>query len=258
MRSWFSILAMLRTVIAAFLVFGCWLTMASGQNRFVMEENQFNQWLYGGTGQAIDQDSEVTLMIEFVDRASHLTNEQKDKLRLAGQGDYARFKQDVDDLHSEVVGKSYDQNEIGNIYQKIQPLSTRYQAGLLGDKSLFSKVLQQILTPAQREEFEAAEAERRKDRHAAKIRLYVASLERSCPLTSVQRDALIELLQKETQPPLRRSEYDMYVVAVQVANLPDAKLAPILDKKQLAFVQQNMRQMRGMEAHLKRIGVLPK
>lgn len=247
-----TVTTVIAVVAAAFIV-----AQASAQ-QFVMDDNQFNQWLYQGSGQAIDEESEVNLMVESVDRSCHLTKEQRDKLRLAGQGDYARFKREVDELRAECVGKSYDQNEIGNIYQKFQPLTQRYQSGLLGDKSLFSKVVRQTITPEQREEFEAAEAERRKARHAAKVRLFVAILEQSCPLTAKQRDALVELLLKDTQPALRTSEYDWYVVVIQVAKIKDAKLSAILDKSQLRFLRKITRQMAGMEGHLKRIGVLPK
>src|SRR3954451_5772342 len=83
---------------------------ACAQNKFVMDENNFNAWLYQGNRQAPDQESETTLMVEAIDRSCHLTAEQKEKLRLGGQGDYARFEQKVNDLRSECIGKSYDQN----------------------------------------------------------------------------------------------------------------------------------------------------
>ena len=73
---------------------------------------------------------------------------------------------------------------------------------MLGPTSLFAKVVHRVLTPEQQEEYEAAEAERRKTRHAAKVRLFVALLEQSCPLKSSQRDALVDLLLKETRPAL--------------------------------------------------------
>jgi hypothetical protein len=251
----------LMSIATAVIVVGvaaCAARPSVAQN-FVMDENQFNSWLYQGNGgQVLDEDSELNLMLEAVDRSSHLTNEQKEKLRLAGQGDYARFKRDVDELRAECVGKSFDNNEINEIYQKFQPLTQRYQSGLLGDKSLFSKVVRQSMSPEQREEFEAAEAERRKARHAAKVRLFVAILEQSCPLKSDQRDALVDLLLKETRPALRTSEYDWYVVIVQVAKIKDSKLSTILDKAQLKFLKKITRQAGGMEGHLKQIGVLPK
>src|SRR3954470_10588008 len=148
-----------------------WTDQAPAQNKFVMDDNQFNNWLFQGTGQAPDKDSEITLMVEAMDRCCHLSAEQKDKLRLAGSGDYARFDERVNDLRSECVGKTYDNNQIQELYQKFQPLTEQYQAGMLGPNSLFVKVVNQSLTPEQREEYEAAEAERRKARHAAKVRL---------------------------------------------------------------------------------------
>jgi hypothetical protein len=129
---------------------------------------------------------------------------------------------------------------------------------MLGPTSLFAKVVHQVLTPEQKEEFEAAEAERRKTRHAAKVRLFVAILERSCPLKSSQRDAIVELLLKETRPALRSSEYDWYVVIVQAAKIPDKKLKPILDPAQMKYVKKITDQARGMEGTLKQMGVLPK
>ena len=251
-------LATYTTMALTICALWCLIEPAHAQNRFVMDENQFNSWLYQGNGQVADEDSEITLMVESVDRCCHLTEAQKDKLRLAGHGDYARFKQQVDDLRNECVGKSFDQNEMGTLYQKFQPLTARYQAGILDSTSLFTKVAHQTLTPEQREEYEAAEAERRKARHTAKVRLFVAILEQSCPLTSAQRNAMVELLLKETRPALRTSEYDWYVVVVQAAKIPDEKLEPILDKAQMTCVKKIGDEARAMEGRLKQMGVLPK
>jgi hypothetical protein len=226
--------------------------------QFIMDDNQFNGWLYQGSGQAPNEESEVTLMVEAIDRSCHLTTEQKEKLRLAGHGDYARFEQKVNDLRSECIGKTYDRNEIQEIYQKFQPLTQQYQTGMLGSNSLFVKVVHRALTPEQTEEYEAAEAERRKTRHAAKVRLFVAILDQSCPMKASQREAMVNLLLKETQPALRSSQYDWYVVMVQAARIPDSKLKPILDQAQMTYFKKITVQVRGMEAMLKQMGVLPK
>jgi hypothetical protein len=226
--------------------------------KFVMDDNQFNQWLYQGNGQAADRDSEITLMVDSMDRACHLSPEQKDKLRLAGLGDYARFEQKVNDLRAECVGKSYDQNQMNDLYQKFQPLLQQYQAGMLGANSIFSKVVHRTLTPEQQEEYDAAEVERRKTRHAAKVRLFVALLEQSCPLKASQREALVDLLLKDTRPALRSSEYDWYVVIVQAAKISDSKLKPVLDKPQLAYFKKITNNGRGMEGMLRQQGILPR
>jgi hypothetical protein len=246
------------TALALLLTSCCFVCPLGAQNRWVMDENQFNQWVFQESGKGVDEDSEITLMVEAIDRACHLSPVQKEKIQLGARGDYARFKEEVDDLRAEFVGKTYDQNDMNTVWQKISPVQQKYQAGLLGDKSLFSKVLQTTLSPEQREEYEAAQAERRKAKHAAKVRLFVAMLDQSCPMKATQRDAMVDLLLKETKPALRKSEYDWYVVVVQVAKLPDSKLTSILDAAQLKYVKKITVRGQGMEAHLKRVGVLPK
>src|SRR4051794_25138146 len=243
---------------ALLLIACCFVRQSTAQNRWVLDENQFNSWVFNDNGGGLDEDSEITLMVESIDRSCHLTPAQKEKIQLGAHGDYARFKEEVDELRAEYVGKTYDQNDMNTIWQKISPVQQKYQAGLLGEKSLFSKVIQTTLTPEQHEEFEAAEAERRKARHIAKVRLFVAMLDQSCPMKAAQRDALVNLLLKETKPALRKSEYDWYVVIVQVGRLPDNKLTAILDNAQLKYVKKVTNQGRGMEAHLKRTGILPK
>lgn len=222
-----------------------------------MDENQFNQWVFRNTGQGTEEETEIALMVEAIDRTCHLSDEQKEKLRLAGHGDYARFKQEVDDMRAELVGKYYDQADIQAMYMKVQPLTARYQAGLLGDDSLFSKVLHRALTPEQRVNSDAAQGERRKARHVAKVHLFVALMEQNCPLTSKQRDALVDLLLKETRPATRSSEYDWYVVLIQVAKIPDEKLSHILDNAQMRFVKKLTGVGLAIEDRLKQQGVLP-
>jgi len=230
---------------------------AQAQNRFELNDEQFNQWVYQGQSGKFDPDSELNLAMESVERVCPLDDVQKDKLRLAASGDFARFEQRVADLRTQYVGKSYDQNDIGNIYQKIQPLTAAYQAGLLGPASLFTKVLHRTLTLAQLEEYEAAEGERIKARHAAKVRLFVAIYERTCPLTDKQRTKLIDVLLADTRPPKRSSEYDWYIVMVQAARIPEAKLAAILDEAQMRRLKKSTLQARGMEGFLKQQGLLP-
>jgi hypothetical protein len=248
---------LLAAVVATSAIVGSALS-ARSQNRFTLQENQFNQWLYNNNnGKALDEDSELSLTVEALDRTCRLTEAQKEKLRLAGRGDYARFKQEIEQLRSELVGKSYDQNEMGNIYQRIQPLNVRYNAGLLGETSLFSKLVHSTLTSEQRDEYEAAELARRQSIHDAKARLFVANFERSCPLTAKQRDAFVKLVLAETRPAKRSSEYDWYVVVCQVGKIPDQKVTEILDEAQMHVLKKFTAQARGMERHLKQIGVMP-
>jgi hypothetical protein len=224
---------------------------AAGQQTFELNEQTFNQWLYNASQGQFDSESELALMLESVDRVCGLSAPQKEKLLLAGRGDYARFERQVDELRAEYVGKTYDQNKVGEIYNKIQPLGMSYQAGLLGESSLFAKVLTQTLTPEQAKDFEQLEAERQQTRYAAKVRLYVAALERSCPLTDKQRTALIELLIGETKAPKRFGQYDWYVILYQAGKVPDEKYEQIIDAAQMRHLKNTLRQGQGMEHFLR-------
>lgn len=225
------------------------------QNQFDLNEQTFNQWLYGNSN-ALDVNAALAAEIEGVDRVCKLTREQKAKLKLAGRGDEVRFKDRVAELHDRLVGKSYDQNEINEIYQQIQPLATEFKAGVLGKTSLFCKVLNNTLDSEQKQKFDQVQAERRAARHAARIQLFIVQLERSCPLTAEQRKGLTELLLEETRPPTRSSEYDSYVLTFQASKIPPEKFVDLLDGFQLRVLKQQLQQGQGMEQFLRQQGLL--
>jgi hypothetical protein len=240
----------LRHAICALAFFATSAQSALCQD-FQLNEQTFNQWLFQASQGNFDPDSELALTIEAVDRVCALTDPQKDKLQLAGRGDYARFDRQVDELRAEYVGKTFSQEQIGEVYQKIQPLGEQYQAGLLGDASLFSKVLEKNLTPEQSEKFDHIENERRKARYAAKVGLFVAGLQRSCALTDKQRTEIINLVITETKPPKRFGQYDWYVIMYQAGKVPDEKFQQIVDEAQLKPLKQTLQQGAGMEHWLK-------
>jgi hypothetical protein len=226
-------------------------TPSARAQEFELNDQTFNQWLFSASQGQFDPTSELTLNLEAVDRVCGLSEEQKAKLRIAGQGDYARFGRQVDELRAEFVGKTYNQNEIGNIYQKIQPLGQVYQAGLLGDSSLFSKVLANTLTLEQAANFDRIAEERQRARYSAKVRMFVVTVERTCPLTDKQRTALVELLLAETEPPKRFGQYDWYVIMYHASKVPDQKFETILDEAQMRQFKQTLRQGAAMEHFLR-------
>jgi hypothetical protein len=222
-----------------------------------MTEQQMDMWIYNGNSAGLNSDEVIRLAIETVDAACHLTPAQQEKLRLAAQGDFARFNERADDLRAQYLGKSIDQNDLGNVVNKFQPLAQTYRSGLLGYSSLFAKVLRHTLTPEQLKEYEDTEQERMQQRHAAAVRLYVALLGRACALTDDQRSQLVDLLLKETHAPKRPSEYDYYVVLAQAANVPNEKYTAILDTAQMDVVKNSLNRGRGLAAFLKQQDILP-
>jgi hypothetical protein len=243
-------IARLRYVVVATAIVGACSVNAGAQD-FELNEQTFNQWLFSASQGTFEPDSELTLTVEAIDRVCDLTESQKVKLELAGRGDFTRFQRQVDELRSQFVGKTYSQNEIGEIYQKIQPLGEIYQAGLLGKESLFSKVLEKNLTPEQAARFERIEAERRQARYKAKVGLFVAALQRSLALTDDQRRALVQLLVTETRPPKRFGQYDWYVILYQAGKIPDERYEQIIDAAQMKPLKQSLQQGIGMDQWLK-------
>jgi hypothetical protein len=227
------------------------------ENGFLLDESTFNQWVYGNIRSGVVAESEIAVAVESIDRACQLTETQEEKLRLAARGDYARFKQRVEVMREKYAGKMHDQNDVGRIHQEIHPLNVTYQAGLLGPTSLFAKSLRGILTPEQLKKYTANEAARIQSRHDAKISLFVAVLERRCPLTDEQRTALVKLLRDETRPPKRPSQLDQYVILVQADRIADEKFSDILDDEQCRVLERMIAQARNLEPHLRQQGVLP-
>jgi hypothetical protein len=237
------------------------LCSAARGQEFVLTEQQFNQWLTGGMfGRMAPSElieSQLSVRIDRLEEVCRLTPGQKEKLRLAGLGDAARFEDRVAQLREKMVNKSYDQNEVNEIFQEIQPLQREYQAGLLGEGSLFIKVLDRTLDEDQKVEYEAMQAERRAARYAARVRLYVATLERSAPMTARQRQALLDWLLETTQPPQRFGENDVHYVMFQASQAPQEQLADIFDAAQLRVLRPALKQGAGYAGFLRQQGLLP-
>jgi hypothetical protein len=227
---------------------------------FVLNEMQFNHWLYNnGEGDDVARTklrTHLTLQIDELARACRLTDAQREKLRLAGQGDLARFFGRVAIKRKELQDKEYDQNKINDIFQQLRPLQTAYNAGILEENSLFAKTIATTLDPDQRATYEAAERERRRFRYQARVELIVLRLGRTLGLTSQQHRKLVDLIVAETKLPRKSGQYDQYIVMVQARKLPKEKLTAILDEAQMRVFEQHLNQARGIEQFLKQNGYL--
>jgi hypothetical protein len=241
--------SIIRIIAATIVSYSC--STAYAQDSFELNDQTFNQWLFSASQGTYDPTSELTLNLEAVDRICGLNEDQKQKLSTAAHGDYARFGRQVDALKAKYVGKTYDQNEVGEIYQKIQPLAQVYQAGLLGDESLFTKMLNRTLTSEQADKHRLADEERRRTRYTSKVGLFVLTVERTCPLTEKQRTALIDMLVAETKAPKRFGQYDWYVIMYEASKVPDAKYEEIVDHAQLRQIKVVVQQGQGMGHFLK-------
>ena len=235
------------------LAWPCWIALACyglgateapvAAQDFTLTDEQFDSWLTNGNT-TVDKrvESQLAMELRSLDQSCKLSPEQKAKLELAGQGDAARFQGRVAELRSRLVGKTYDQNEMNNIWQEISPLQQEVQAGLLGEASLFTKIVRRTLDEDQSAKYEAVQAERRTAMYAAKVKLYVAMIERSAPMRAQQREALIELFLKRTRPPKRFGENEIYYVMYQASTMDRKEITKIFDNAQMKVITPAFRQ----------------
>jgi len=230
------------------------------QNNFFIQPEAFEQWMYGQYGTSSDVEgrfqSQLDVILADVQRVCEAANAplseiQLKKLRLAARGDIERFLERVEKARKKFDEVRFDQNRINEVFQEIQPLQAKLQAGLFGEESLFEKTMNKTLTQQQNEPRMQLETERRKFRYQAQIGITLAILENGLPLLDEQREKITKLLEDESQPPKRFSQYDYYYVLLQMAKLPEDKLKGILDETQLKMLQPYLMQARGMEQFLK-------
>lgn len=202
-------------------------------------------------------DTMLGLQIDAIDRACNLTEAQKQKLQLAGRGDIKRFFSRFEDAKRRFQLVKNDPNMAQGIHMEIQPLQITLQAGLFHDTSLFAKSLRNTLSDEQFASYEALRRERQTFHHRAQVELAIALLEQSMPLESKRRRELVSFLLKETKPITKRSQYDNYVMFIQLGRIPEAKLRPHFDAVQWKTMERFMMQYRGVEPFLKQNGLWP-
>ena len=90
----------------------------------------------------------LTWKIEDVDEACRLTDDQKKKLHLAGQGDITRFLHRIDDLRKKSLSEQANA-QLEDLLRESESLNRLLTAGLFEEHSLFVKTLRRFLVAEQ-------------------------------------------------------------------------------------------------------------
>jgi hypothetical protein len=246
-------------VFALAVLTGARPALAQNQNQFEMTDQQFNSWITNdGTSPQQFFQTQLEGRLARLDLTCDLTASQREKLQLAGRGDWIRFEGQMAPLRDELVGKLFDQNNLSDVHQRVQPLAQRLRKGILDEGSLFSKVMTTTLDDEQRLAYESAVAEQIRYQYRAKVKLFVATLEKSAPMLDQQRRDLLALLLKTTRPPKRWGrQYDWYYVLWQASQVPRDNINLILDGPQLQCFEQAVRQGAQYGVMLEREGMVP-
>jgi hypothetical protein len=219
-------------------------------------EQSFIQNVFGNyrTYNAAREHAENALQvqIDFVANAVPLSDDQKNKLELAGRGDIHRFFTDYERVKRGMTFGGIPRDEWQEVWQKTQPLSTRFAAGLHGARSLLAKSITSTLAPEQKEVFDAMKRQRDTDIYLDHIRMTLALIDRKIPLTRQQRDTVTQMLIRGTTPPLfyGQSNSRLYVVLLKMTELPEEELRAVFNQDEWKIVDALLRQARAMERSL--------
>jgi len=194
--------------------------------------------------------------IEFVALVGTLSDDQRAKLELAGRGDIERFFDDFESyLRTATVGQITMQ-QWNELWQELQPLQARYNAGLHGPRSLFRKTIPSALNEEQRAEYVRMEAERARRHYRALVKATLAIIDGKIPLTASQREQIIDAVMEKTRPPRSygQSYYQYHIVLYQMSRIED-ELKPIFEEKEWELMQKILGQGRMIENMLRRQGI---
>lgn len=226
-------------------------------------DNILDQWVFNG--QAKFSTARKTLQkkldakLKVMTRVCKVTEAQRMKMNLAGQGDIHAFMREC-----EVIQRGFDpqdQNQINNIWQEVQPLRNKFNGNLFGQESMFERVLASCLSEDQYDSMRKREAETRKFAIETSIRQMISQIDEASPLTNENRDKLTELLVKEIPVPASMQSAQQKQMAMQYVmyacnNVDEDDLKPCFDEDGWKRFRQAMRNSRGLKQHFRQTGMI--
>ncbi len=143
--------------------------------------------------------------ISLIDSAASLRDPQRDEMTIAGQIDIHRFFAQYAAVKRTMRFRGLSKNEWAAQYSRVEvemrPLRERFQGGLHDDASLLTKACKSILDKQQQARVEDFFQQRAKATYSDYIRVTLAYVDRTVPLTTRQRSRITELILLHTDPP---------------------------------------------------------
>jgi hypothetical protein len=204
-------------------------------------------------------ESELKSRVEKLDRHVGLSADQKKKLDLAARVDILRICDRLEELEQqlELPRVHRDHAALSKALQDIDELRLRPRPEVLGERSLFLKVLDNTLTREQKAAARRIEREAAIRRYAATVEWILGTWKEMLSLSADQRERLQALLRDRTRPPRKHGERDYYGVLVQLSRVPENELKTIFSDDQWAKLSRHFEEAKRLEATLEREGYLP-
>lgn len=247
-----NLLCVLMVVIAiAALQPDCLAQFAIRAN--VVQQGWFESWALQGRNEQYYREqveSQAQLEIENLKSVVPISELQEKKLKLALEGDLARFFRMVDEARFKTRNMQPVNEQVGEISRIISPIQQIVQKGILDETSLFHGVLDNMLTPEQSELWDKELARRQRLINKAIVQVQICALEKTMPLLSKQREALTNVVLERLEGKKVINQYRVYLVDYAMYTLPESKLKTFLDEKQVKFYSQKRSQVEGWKSML--------
>jgi len=198
---------------------------------------QYERWRSSRFQGGVQPEEQLVLIlmsrVEELERSCRLSEEQVKKLTVAGKGDIKRFMDQMDLIGRTLNDSEAVESSLRNVCLEFSELDTALNAGLFGEKSLFSKTLIRTLDEAQSAAYERALIERNGVRYARAVSQAVGSIQSNLGLSIQQVEELTRLLIDDTRPPRRFGQAsDIALALCQLSRLPEERTKPIFDDRQ--------------------------
>lgn len=219
----------------------------------VVQQGWFESWALQGRNEQYYREqveSQAQLEIENLKSVVPISELQEKKLKLALEGDLARFFRMVDEARFKTRNMQPVNEQVGEISRIISPIQQIVQKGILDETSLFHGVLDNMLTPEQSELWDKELARRQRLINKAIVQVQICALEKTMPLLSKQREALTNVVLERLEGKKVINQYRVYLVDYAMYTLPESKLKTFLDEKQVKFYRQKRSQVEGWKSML--------
>ncbi len=168
---------------------------------------------------------ELRKWLDVADAGMELTADERAKLWLAGSSDIERFFSDADEINGAIIN-----GQGGNEWrQQLMELQARVKKGVCSEGSMLAKVADRTFAKERRTKAAKLSADRRKYAHEATVKLVIAEIEKTMPLTIEQRKRMLDILLKHE--PQQKVDHRTYY-AHALARLRDKAVEALIEPDQ--------------------------
>lgn len=182
-----------------------------------------------------DLDAQIEKKVRGIATDYKLTKAEYESIVLAARSDRIRFDREIAELRAAYESSQKSRKELLELLSAAQ---TKLRNGTVrpNPDSFFEKKTRSILAGKTKiphtGEHHVFSSDLLRNRHKADVDAAVRAVERTVDLRPPQREALVDLLSKETQPAKVFGDFDDIVVKYRLSQLPEDKLKPLFDQDQ--------------------------